>query len=163
MLRDAGAGLLCISSHTKSAACLLRGARRGVLKPCTLDGVRFGHRAVGAGDGIAEMYENRAEGFGPEVQRRVMIGTYVLSAGFYMPTQPRAGTHSTKKILKMFAAGVDAILTPATPSAAFGLGEMMQIRKCIKRCVYCDSELGRIAGYLGSCRIMHKVCHWVFS
>ena len=49
------------------------------------DGVRYGHRAkLAQGDGITEMYEKtRAEGFGPEVQRRVMVGTYVLSAGFY--------------------------------------------------------------------------------
>jgi aspartyl-tRNA(Asn)/glutamyl-tRNA(Gln) amidotransferase subunit A len=91
--------------------------------------VRFGHRAtLGAGDGITEMYEKtRAEGFGPEVQRRVMIGTYVLSAGFYDAYYNRA--RRVRTLIKqdfedVFAAGVDAILTPATPSAAFGLGEM---------------------------------------
>jgi aspartyl-tRNA(Asn)/glutamyl-tRNA(Gln) amidotransferase subunit A len=92
--------------------------------------VRFGHRAQMAhGDGITEMYEKtRAEGFGPEVQRRVMVGTYVLSAGFYDAYYNRA--RRVRALIKkdfddVFAAGVDAILTPATPSAAFGLGEMV--------------------------------------
>jgi aspartyl-tRNA(Asn)/glutamyl-tRNA(Gln) amidotransferase subunit A len=74
------------------------------------------------------MYEKtRAEGFGPEVQRRVMIGTYVLSAGFYDAYYNRA--RKVRALIKrdfetVFADGIDAILTPATPSAAFGLGEM---------------------------------------
>ena len=74
------------------------------------------------------MYEKtRAEGFGPEVQRRIMIGTYVLSAGFYDAYYNRARRVRTlikKDFEDVFAQGVDAILTPATPSAAFGLGEM---------------------------------------
>ncbi len=93
------------------------------------DGVRFGHRArLAQGDGITEMYEKtRAEGFGPEVQRRVMVGTYVLSAGFYDAYYNRA--RRVRALIKqdfdtVFADGIDAILTPATPSAAFGLGEM---------------------------------------
>ena len=77
---------------------------------------------------ITEMYEKtRAEGFGPEVQRRVMVGTYVLSAGFYDAYYNRARKVRTlikKDFEDVFAQGVDAILTPATPSAAFGLGEM---------------------------------------
>ena len=93
------------------------------------DGVRYGHRAaLAAGEGITEMYEKtRAEGFGPEVQRRVMVGTYVLSAGFYDAYYNRA--RKVRALIKrdfdtVFAAGIDAILTPATPSSAFGLGEM---------------------------------------
>ena len=93
------------------------------------DGVRYGHRAkLAQGDGITEMYEKtRAEGFGPEVQRRMMVGTYVLSAGFYDAYYNRA--RKVRALIKrdfemVFAEGVDAILTPATPSAAFGLGEM---------------------------------------
>jgi aspartyl-tRNA(Asn)/glutamyl-tRNA(Gln) amidotransferase subunit A len=91
--------------------------------------VRYGHRArLAQGDGITEMFEKtRAEGFGAEVQRRVMIGTYVLSAGFYDAYYNRA--RRVRALIKRdfdlaFEAGVDAILTPATPSAAFGLGEM---------------------------------------
>jgi aspartyl-tRNA(Asn)/glutamyl-tRNA(Gln) amidotransferase subunit A len=74
------------------------------------------------------MYEKtRAEGFGAEVQRRVMVGTYVLSAGFYDAYYNRA--RKVRALIKqdfdtVFAAGVDAILAPTTPSAAFGLGEM---------------------------------------
>ncbi|MEJ2019766.1 MAG: amidase, partial [Maritimibacter sp.] len=84
---------------------------------------------LGAGEGITDMYEKtRAEGFGDEVQRRVMIGTYVLSAGFYDAYYNRA--RKVRALIKRdfdeaFGQGVDAILTPATPSAAFGLGEMI--------------------------------------
>ena len=93
--------------------------------------MRYGHRATLAqGDGITQMYEKtRAEGFGPEVQRRVMIGTYVLSAGFYDAYYNRA--RKVRTLIKRdfedaFDAGIDAILTPATPSSAFGLGEMVE-------------------------------------
>ncbi len=89
------------------------------------DGVRYGARV--AGSNITEMYENtRAAGFGPEVRRRVMIGTYVLSAGYYDAYYLRAQKVRTlikKDFEDCFAAGVHAILTPATPSAAFGIGE----------------------------------------
>ncbi len=89
------------------------------------DGVRYGLRAPGRD--IAEMYENtRAEGFGREVQRRIMIGTYVLSAGYYDAYYVRAQQIRTlikRDFEAAYASGVDAILTPATPSAAFGIGE----------------------------------------
>jgi aspartyl-tRNA(Asn)/glutamyl-tRNA(Gln) amidotransferase subunit A len=89
------------------------------------DGVRYGLRE--AGDDITELYENtRAAGFGAEVRRRVMIGTYVLSAGYYDAYYVRAQKIRTliKRDFEIaFADGVDAILTPATPSAAFGIGE----------------------------------------
>jgi aspartyl-tRNA(Asn)/glutamyl-tRNA(Gln) amidotransferase subunit A len=89
------------------------------------DGVRYGLR-VPAKD-IADMYERtRAAGFGKEVRRRIMIGTYVLSAGYYDAYYVRA--QKTRTLIKRdfetaFASGIDAILTPATPSAAFNLGE----------------------------------------
>eukprot|EP01037_Dinobryon_pediforme_P017991 gene17991-18227_t len=89
------------------------------------DGVRYGLRV--AGKDIASMYENtRAAGFGAEVKRRIMIGTYVLSAGYYDAYYLRAQKIRTliKRDFEMaYANGVDAILTPATPSAAFGIGE----------------------------------------
>ncbi|EKS27896.1 Asp-tRNA(Asn)/Glu-tRNA(Gln) amidotransferase subunit GatA [Afipia felis] len=89
------------------------------------DGVRYGARVDGKT--ISEMYENtRAAGFGPEVRRRIMIGTYVLSAGYYDAYYLRAQKVRTlikKDFEDVFAKGVDAILTPATPSAAFGIGE----------------------------------------
>ncbi|WP_417588279.1 Asp-tRNA(Asn)/Glu-tRNA(Gln) amidotransferase subunit GatA [Pararhodobacter oceanensis] len=132
MLRDAGAEIVDISlPHTKYAlpAYYVIAPAEASSNLARYDGVRYGHRAtLNAGDGITEMYENtRAEGFGPEVQRRVMIGTYVLSAGFYDAYYNRA--RKVRALIKrdfdeVFAAGVDAILTPATPSPAFGLGEM---------------------------------------
>ena len=74
------------------------------------------------------MYEKtRAEGFGSEVQRRIMIGTYVLSAGFYdayYNRERRVRALIKKDFDDVFQAGVDAILTPATPSAAFPIGAM---------------------------------------
>jgi len=132
MLRDAGAKVVDISlPHTKYAlpAYYVIAPAEASSNLARYDGVRYGHRAsLAAGDGITEMYEKtRAEGFGPEVQRRVMIGTYVLSAGFYDAYYNRA--RKVRTLIKrdfetVFADGVDAILTPATPSAAFGLGEM---------------------------------------
>ena len=132
MLRDAGAEIVDISlPHTKYAlpAYYVIAPAEASSNLARYDGVRFGRRAnLAAGDGITEMYEKtRAEGFGPEVQRRIMIGTYVLSAGFYDAYYNRA--RRVRALIKkdfddVFAAGVDAILTPATPSAAFGLGEM---------------------------------------
>jgi len=132
MLRDAGAEIVEISlPHTKYAlpAYYVIAPAEASSNLARYDGVRYGHRAtLGPGDGITEMYEKtRAEGFGPEVQRRVMIGTYVLSAGFYDAYYNRA--RRVRALIKRdfdlaFDAGVDAILTPATPSAAFGLGAM---------------------------------------
>ncbi len=132
MLRDAGAEIVDISlPHTKYAlpAYYVIAPAEASSNLARYDGVRYGHRAkLAQGDGITEMYEKtRAEGFGAEVKRRVMIGTYVLSAGFYDAYYNRA--RKVRALIKRdfeeaFAAGVDAILTPATPSAAFGLGEM---------------------------------------
>ncbi|MFV0512179.1 MAG: Asp-tRNA(Asn)/Glu-tRNA(Gln) amidotransferase subunit GatA [Jhaorihella sp.] len=132
MLRDAGAEIVDISlPHTKYAlpAYYVIAPAEASSNLARYDGVRYGHRAALArGDGITEMYEKtRAEGFGPEVQRRVMIGTYVLSAGFYDAYYNRA--RKVRTLIKrdfetVFAEGTDAILTPATPSAAFGLGDI---------------------------------------
>ena len=132
MMKDAGAEIVDISlPHTKYAlpAYYVIAPAEASSNLARYDGVRYGHRArLDQGDGITEMYENtRAEGFGHEVQRRVMIGTYVLSAGFYDAYYNRA--RKVRTLIKrdfetVFADGIDAILTPATPSAAFGLGEM---------------------------------------
>lgn len=132
MLRAAGAEIRDISlPHTKYAlpTYYVIAPAEASSNLARYDGVRYGHRAkLAQGDGITEMYEKtRAEGFGHEVQRRVMVGTYVLSAGFYDAYYNRARKVRTlikKDFEDVFAAGVDAILTPATPSAAFGLGEM---------------------------------------
>jgi aspartyl-tRNA(Asn)/glutamyl-tRNA(Gln) amidotransferase subunit A len=133
MLRDAGAKVVDITlPHTKYAlpAYYVIAPAEASSNLARYDGVRFGHRAALAqGDGITEMYEKtRAEGFGHEVQRRVMVGTYVLSAGFYDAYYNRARKVRTlikRDFEQVFADGVDAILTPATPSAAFGLGQMV--------------------------------------
>ena len=90
------------------------------------DGVRYGLRVPG--DSIDEMYENtRAEGFGQEVKRRVLIGTYVLSAGYYdayyLKAQ-RVRTLISRDFTEAFEKA-DVILTPTTPSAAFAVGEKM--------------------------------------
>lgn len=89
------------------------------------DGVKYGHRAEGNLP-IQEMYEQtRAQGFGDEVKRRILIGTYVLSAGYYDAYYLRA-----QKVRKLISTEfsnafnqVDLILTPSAPSAAFGIGE----------------------------------------
>jgi aspartyl-tRNA(Asn)/glutamyl-tRNA(Gln) amidotransferase subunit A len=89
------------------------------------DGVRYGLREHGAD--IVDLYEStRAKGFGAEVRRRLMIGAYVLSAGYYDAYYVRAQKIRTlikRDFERVFSEGVDAILTPATPSAAFGIGE----------------------------------------
>jgi aspartyl-tRNA(Asn)/glutamyl-tRNA(Gln) amidotransferase subunit A len=132
MLEDAGAVMRDISlPHTKYAlpAYYVIAPAEASSNLARYDGVRFGRRAkLSQGDGVTDMYEKtRAEGFGPEVQRRVMVGTYVLSAGFYDAYYNRA--RKVRALIKRdfdqaFADGIDAILTPATPSAAFGIGEM---------------------------------------
>ena len=134
MLKDAGAEIRDISlPHTKYAlpAYYVIAPAEASSNLARYDGVRYGHRAkLEQGDGITEMYEKtRAEGFGHEVQRRVMVGTYVLSAGFYDAYYNKARKVRTlikKDFEDVFAEGIDAILTPATPSAAFGLGEMAE-------------------------------------
>ncbi|QBF32914.1 Asp-tRNA(Asn)/Glu-tRNA(Gln) amidotransferase subunit GatA [Thalassococcus sp. S3] len=134
MMEEAGAKIVDISlPHTKYAlpAYYVIAPAEASSNLARYDGVRYGHRAkLSQGDGVTEMYEKtRAEGFGDEVKRRVMIGTYVLSAGFYDAYYNRA--RKVRALIKkdfedVFAQGVDAILTPATPSAAFGLGEMTE-------------------------------------
>ena len=132
MLRQAGAKIVNISlPHTKYAlpAYYVIAPAEASSNLARYDGVRYGRRAaLSSGDSINEMYEKtRSEGFGSEVKRRVMIGTYVLSAGFYDAYYNRARRVRTlikKDFDEVFADGVDAILTPTTPSAAFGLGEM---------------------------------------
>ncbi|MDD9742803.1 MULTISPECIES: Asp-tRNA(Asn)/Glu-tRNA(Gln) amidotransferase subunit GatA [Marinovum] len=134
MLANAGAEIVDISlPHTKYAlpTYYVIAPAEASSNLARYDGVRYGRRAqLAQGDGITEMYEKtRAEGFGHEVQRRIMVGTYVLSAGFYDAYYNRARKVRTlikKDFEDVFAQGVDAILTPATPSAAFGLGEMKE-------------------------------------
>jgi aspartyl-tRNA(Asn)/glutamyl-tRNA(Gln) amidotransferase subunit A len=127
-MRDAGAEIVDISlPHTKYAlpAYYIVAPAEASSNLARYDGVRYGLRAQGRD--IADMYERtRAEGFGAEVRRRILIGTYVLSAGYYDAYYVRAQKIRTlirRDFEAAFDAGVDAILTPATPSAAFGIGE----------------------------------------
>jgi aspartyl-tRNA(Asn)/glutamyl-tRNA(Gln) amidotransferase subunit A len=132
MLRDAGAEIVEVSlphTHYALPAYYVIAPAEASSNLARYDGVRYGHRArIGAQEGIVQMYERtRAEGFGREVRRRVMIGTYVLSAGYYDAYYLRAQKVRTlikRDFDQVFEAGVDAILTPATPSAAFGIGEL---------------------------------------
>jgi aspartyl-tRNA(Asn)/glutamyl-tRNA(Gln) amidotransferase subunit A len=127
-LRAAGASVVDVSlPHTRYAlpAYYIVAPAEASSNLARYDGVRYGLREAGAD--ITELYEKtRAKGFGAEVRRRLMIGTYVLSAGYYDAYYVRAQKIRTlikRDFERVFADGVDAILTPATPSAAFGIGE----------------------------------------
>jgi aspartyl-tRNA(Asn)/glutamyl-tRNA(Gln) amidotransferase subunit A len=127
-LKAAGCELVDVSlPHTKYAlpAYYIVAPAEASSNLARYDGVRYGLRENGRS--IGELYENtRAAGFGAEVRRRVMIGTYVLSAGYYDAYYLRAQKVRTlikKDFEDCFAKGVQALLTPATPSAAFGEGE----------------------------------------
>jgi len=127
-LKEQGAEIVEISlPHTKYAlpAYYIVAPAEASSNLARYDGVRYGLRVEG--DDITSMYENtRAAGFGREVQRRVLIGTYVLSAGYYDAYYVRAQKVRTL-IKRDFDAAwnkVDVVLTPATPSAAFAPGEI---------------------------------------
>ncbi|WP_310619529.1 Asp-tRNA(Asn)/Glu-tRNA(Gln) amidotransferase subunit GatA [Flexibacterium corallicola] len=128
-LKEAGAEIVEISlPHTKYAlpAYYIVAPAEASSNLARYDGVRYGLRVPG--DDIVEMYENtRGEGFGDEVKRRVMIGTYVLSAGYYDAYYLKA--QKVRTLIKRdfdlaWENGVDAILTPTTPNAAFAPGEI---------------------------------------
>jgi aspartyl-tRNA(Asn)/glutamyl-tRNA(Gln) amidotransferase subunit A len=127
-LKDAGAETVEVSlPHTKYAlpAYYIVAPAEASSNLARYDGVRYGLRVPGRD--ITEMYERtRAAGFGKEVRRRIMIGTYVLSAGYYDAYYLRAQKVRTlikRDFERCFADGIDAVLTPTTPSAAFGIGE----------------------------------------
>ena len=128
-LRDAGAEIVDISlPHTKYglATYYIVAPAEASSNLARYDGVRFGLREDG--HDLTELYERtRAAGFGAEVQRRIMIGTYVLSAGYYDAYYLRA-QKVRALILRDFTDAfgrVDALLTPTAPSAAFAQGEKM--------------------------------------
>jgi len=127
-LKDAGAEIVDISlPHTKYAlpAYYIVAPAEASSNLARYDGVKYGLRVPG--NDITDMYEKtRAAGFGHEVQRRIMIGTYVLSAGYYDAYYLRAQKVRTliKRDFELaYENGVDAILTPATPSPAFAVGD----------------------------------------
>ena len=127
-LTSAGAEIVEISlPHTKYAlpAYYIVAPAEASSNLARYDGVRYGLRVPGRD--MTDLYEKtRAAGFGPEVRRRILIGTYVLSAGYYDAYYLRAQKVRTlikRDFEETFAKGVDAVLTPATPSPAFAVGE----------------------------------------
>ena len=128
-LRDEGATIVDVSlPHTKYglAAYYIIAPAECSSNLARYDGVRFGRRVEG--QDLTELYERtRAEGFGEEVRRRILIGTYVLSAGYYDAYYTRA-QKVRALIQRDFTAAfthVDALLTPTAPSAAFAQGDNM--------------------------------------
>jgi aspartyl-tRNA(Asn)/glutamyl-tRNA(Gln) amidotransferase subunit A len=128
-LRDAGAEIVEVSlPHTKYAlpAYYIIAPAEASSNLARYDGVRYGQRELPDGANLQDMYAaTRAAGFGDEVKRRIMIGTYVLSAGFYDAYYTQA-----QKVRTLIAqdfekawAQCDLLLTPTAPSAAFALGE----------------------------------------
>ncbi|HEX9954683.1 MAG TPA: Asp-tRNA(Asn)/Glu-tRNA(Gln) amidotransferase subunit GatA [Allosphingosinicella sp.] len=128
-MRDAGAEIVEVSlPHTKYAlpTYYIIAPAEASSNLARYDGVRYGRRVAPDGGNLQDMYEaTRAAGFGPEVKRRIMIGTYVLSAGFY-----DAYFNQAQKVRALIARDfervfeqVDLLLTPTAPSAAFGIGE----------------------------------------
>jgi aspartyl-tRNA(Asn)/glutamyl-tRNA(Gln) amidotransferase subunit A len=127
-LKKAGAEIVDISlPHTKYAlpAYYIVAPAEASSNLARYDGVRYGLRVPGKD--VIEQYENtRAAGFGAEVKRRVLIGTYVLSAGYYDAYYLRAQKVRTlikRDFEEVFQKGIHAVLTPATPSSAFAIGE----------------------------------------
>ena len=132
-LRDAGAKVMEVSlPHTAYAlpAYYIIAPAEASSNLARYDGVRYGRRAaLEPKDDINSMYERtRAEGFGAEVRRRILIGTYVLSHGYYEAYYLRA--QRVRALVRRdfetcFADGIDALLTPTTPSPAFAVGEKL--------------------------------------
>ncbi|MDP3418285.1 Asp-tRNA(Asn)/Glu-tRNA(Gln) amidotransferase subunit GatA [Falsiroseomonas sp.] len=128
-LRDAGAETVEISlPHAKYAlpTYYIVAPAEASSNLARYDGVRFGMRVTEPGSDLRDLYERtRAAGFGAEVRRRIMIGTYVLSAGYYDAYYLKAQKVRAliRRDFEQAYADVDAIVTPATPSAAFGMDE----------------------------------------
>merc|ERR1711991_1137951 len=128
ILKDLGAQLIDISlPHTKYAlpTYYIVAPAEASSNLARYDGVRYGYRS-NQGKDLIEMYENtRSEGFGDEVKRRILIGTYVLSSGYYDAYYLKAQKvrQLIKKDFDENFKKIDAILTPSTPSSAFKIGE----------------------------------------
>ena len=128
ILKDLGAQLIDISlPHTKYAlpTYYIVAPAEASSNLARYDGVRYGYRSK-QGKDLIEMYEKtRSEGFGDEVKRRILIGTYVLSSGYYDAYYLKAQKvrQLIKKDFDDSFTKIDAILTPSTPSSAFKIGE----------------------------------------
>jgi aspartyl-tRNA(Asn)/glutamyl-tRNA(Gln) amidotransferase subunit A len=128
-LRDAGAEIVEVSlPHTKYAlpAYYIIAPAEASSNLARYDGVRYGLRDLPEGAGLQDMYAaTRADGFGDEVKRRILIGTYVLSAGFYDAyyTQAQKVRTLIARDFEQAFEKCDVLLTPTAPSSAFALGE----------------------------------------
>lgn len=127
--KDAGAEIVEVSlPHTRYAlpAYYIIAPAEASSNLARYDGVRYGLRDLPEGAGLQDMYAaTRAAGFGPEVRRRILIGTYVLSAGFYDAyyTQAQKVRTLIARDFDLAWEKCDLLLTPTAPSAAFALGE----------------------------------------
>jgi len=128
LLKDSGAEIVDISlPNTKYAlpTYYIVAPAEASSNLARYDGVKYGFRSA-KGNNLIEMYENtRSEGFGEEVKRRILIGTYVLSSGYYDAYYLKA--QKVRRLIKNdfdeSFKKVDAILTPSTPSSTFKIGE----------------------------------------
>ena len=156
-LRDAGAEIVEVSlPHTKYAlpAYYIIAPAEASSNLARYDGVRYGLRVQPEQGALDDMYEaTRAAGFGAEVKRRIMIGTYVLSAGFY-----DAYFNQAQKVRALIARDFDAVfrdvdllLTPTAPSAAFGIGEKLAdpIAMYLNDVFAVPASLAGLPGHLG--------------
>ena len=142
--------------HTKYAlpAYYIVAPAEGSSNLARYDGVRYGLRVPGKD--LIDTYENtRAAGFGKEVRRRILIGTYVLSAGYYDAyySRRRRCARSSSATSTRRASKVDMVLTPTTPSPAFGIRRevaAIRIAMYLEGHLHGDGEHGRLAGHLGA-------------
>ncbi|HSE54075.1 MAG TPA: amidase family protein, partial [Gemmatimonadales bacterium] len=128
-MRDLGARLVEVSlPHTALAvpAYYIVAPAEAAANLARFDGARYGVRAETSGDVRALYRATRGRGFGPEVRRRILVGTYVLSAGYYEAYYGRAQAarrQITDDFSAVFGGGVDLLFTPTTPTTAFKAGE----------------------------------------
>ncbi|MDP2942414.1 MAG: Asp-tRNA(Asn)/Glu-tRNA(Gln) amidotransferase subunit GatA, partial [Candidatus Omnitrophota bacterium] len=129
LFRDLGAEIVDISlPHTEYAVAVyyIIATAEASSNLARFDGVEYGYRC-GNPENILDMYERtRGEGFGPEAKRRIMLGTHVLSSGYYDAYYLKA--QKVRRLIKddfdrVFESGIDCILTPTSPTAAFRVGE----------------------------------------
>lgn len=154
LLRSAGATLVDIdlpmTDHGISTYYVIAPAEASS-NLARFDGIRYGHRAAQrAGEGLEELYaRSRSEGFGPEVQRRIMLGTYVLSSGYYDAYYDRA--LRIRRLIKQefdtAFAQCDVILGPTAPTAAFTIGGVTDPLQMYMNDVYTvNTNIAGIAG-----------------
>jgi aspartyl-tRNA(Asn)/glutamyl-tRNA(Gln) amidotransferase subunit A len=131
-LRDLGATIREVSlPHTASAvpAYYVLSPAEAAANLARYDGVRYGVRQIGDGGDIRALYRaTRGRGFGAEVQRRILVGTFVLSAGYaeqYYARAQAARRRIQADFLTTFATGVDLLFTPTTPTPAFRAGDKL--------------------------------------